>query len=309
MLNDLYIRFRSLFRKASVDEELDDELRFHQEQQAAKYQRAGLIPEEARRRVRLEFGGLDQVKEDCREARGVTFIETTIQDVRYGLRMLRKSPGFTAVVVLTLGLGIGMNTAIFSIVNAVLLQTLPVRDPEQLVVLQWTARSWPHKIGTNSYGDCEHVQNPHGGQNTGCSLSYPMFEGTRRRKDLFVSAAAFAGPAQMDLSGNGPANMARGELVSGDYFETLGVGAELGRKSGRTISIQRTDFIRARWTRRTRTQVSRPQSWNFTPGCCSRRARRMRRRKSGVRLPTYETRWRCQRDNRLAETYIGSAAM
>jgi predicted permease len=228
MLSDLYIRLRSLFGKASVDQELDDELRFHLEQQAGKYQRAGLTPEQAKRKVKLEFGGLDLVKEECREARGVTLVETMLQDLRYGLRMLRHSPGFTAVVVLTLGLGIGANTAIFSIVNSVLLQTLPVRNPEQLVVLQWRAHSWPH-AGTSSYGDCAHVQDHNGGNDTGCSLPYSMFEQVRGRHDLFTSATAFAGPAQLDLSGDGAARMAEGELVSQNYFQTLGVGAALGR--------------------------------------------------------------------------------
>ncbi|MGA2539455.1 MAG: ABC transporter permease [Terracidiphilus sp.] len=229
MISDLFFRLRSLFRRTAVDEDLDEELRFHLEKQAAKYVQAGMTPEQAMRRARLEFGGLDQVKGDCREARGVTFIETIVQDVRYGMRVLRKSPGFTAVVVLTLGLGIGANTAIFTLVNAVLLRSLPVRDPQQLMVLQWEAHSWPHHLGTSSFGDCAHIQERSGGENSGCSLSYPMFKEVRDRKDVFTDATAFAGPAQLDLSGNGPASMARGELVSGDYFETLGVRPALGR--------------------------------------------------------------------------------
>jgi predicted permease len=214
---------------SSVDAELDDELQFHLEQQAAKYRRAGLAPEEASRRARLEFGGPGQIKEDCREAHGVAFLETMAQDVRYGLRMLRQSPGFTAVVVLTLGMGIGANTAIFSIVDAVLLRSLPVQNPERLVVLQWTAHRGPQNIGTSSYGDCTVVQTRNQDRNTGCSLSYPMFKEVRARKDLFINTTAFAGPWQMDLSGNGPASMAQGELVSGDYFSTLGVRPALGR--------------------------------------------------------------------------------
>jgi predicted permease len=150
------------------------------------------------------------------------------QDAHFGWRMLAKNPGFTAVAVLTLALGIGANTAIFSLVNAVMLQSLPVRDPEQLVVPRWSARVWPKDIGTSSFGDCSNRGKP--GPNSGlCSFSYPMFKELSAEKDVFSSVAAFAGPAQLDLSGNGPASMVRGELVSGNYYQTLGVSAALGR--------------------------------------------------------------------------------
>jgi predicted permease len=225
MLSDLHIRVRSLFRRARADEELDDELRFHLERQTEKYLRAGMNPEQSMRQARMDLGGLAQVQEECREARGVTFLETLGQDLRFGFRMLRKSPGFTLVVVLTLALGIGANTAIFTLVNAVMLRSLPVRDPQQLVVAEWSARNRPHHVGTSSFGDCQDYQ----GMRSDCSLSYPMFQQIRDQTDLFANVMAFAGPAQLDLSGNGAATIAQGELVSGSYFETLGVLAALGR--------------------------------------------------------------------------------
>jgi predicted permease len=228
MLSDFRIRLRSLFRRATVEQELDDELRFHMDQQADKYMRAGMSREEVLRRVRLEFGGIEQVREDCRDAHGVSFLESLAQDLRYGLRMLTKSPAFTAVIVLTLALGIGANTAIFTLVDAVMLRSIPVRDPQQLVVAQWSARQWPQKVGTSSFGDCGRREE-NATTFSGCSVSYPLFQEIQNQKNVFANAVAFAGPYQMDLSGNGAAAIVQGDVVSGNYFQTLGVSPALGR--------------------------------------------------------------------------------
>jgi predicted permease len=173
----------------------------------------------------LYFKPIGLLTLECRQGGSM---HTFWQDARFGWRMWARNPGFTAVAVLTLALGIGANTAIFSLVNAVMLQSLPVRNPEQLVVPRWSAHSRPENTSTSSFGDCR----GHEGADSisdGCSFSYPMFKEIRTRQDLFSSVAAFAGPAQLDLTGNGPASMVRGELVSGEYFQTLGVPAALGR--------------------------------------------------------------------------------
>jgi putative ABC transport system permease protein len=199
--------YRRLFRRARTERQLDAELRFHLEQQIADYIAAGMAPEEARRRARLEFGGLDQVKEECRDVGAARFVETLIQDLRYGLRQLRRNPGFTAVAVCTLAVGIGANTAIFGIVNAVLLKALPYPNPSKLVHVLWAFQN-----------------------DTAESVTGTEFEFWREHNQVFECTAAVSlFPDGFNLLVGDQPEYVKALGVSRDFFRTLGVQPFLGR--------------------------------------------------------------------------------
>ena len=130
-LRILLAKLRGLFLKRKLEQEMEDEIAAHLEMQIDDHLRQGLTPEEARYLALRKFGGVEQVREIHREGRSLASLETFVRDLKYGFRMLRRSPGVTAVAILSLALGIGANTALFSVVDAVLLRTLPVSNPEQ----------------------------------------------------------------------------------------------------------------------------------------------------------------------------------
>ena len=201
MLTDLMLRIRSLLRRQAVERELDDELRFHLEQQVEAYRRAGLSREEAVRRATIEFGGLDQIKEAHRDARGIGFLSHLGRDLHHGLRQFRRSPGFSALAVVCLGLAIGVNTSIFGVLNTVLLRPMPVEQPDRLIVV--------------SRGEA-------------VSFSYPTYRDYRDRSGA-LSGLTAAMPYESDLDIDGNSSFVAAEAVAGNYASVIGARTALGR--------------------------------------------------------------------------------
>src|SRR5580704_4043526 len=199
-------------RRSRMESEMDAELRFHIEAFAEDLVGSGSSREEAWRRARIEFGGVERAKEECREARGANLLESIAQDLRYGLRMLTKNPGSTAAVVLALALGIGLNTTVFSFVNALLLRPpARVEDPNQLMELWVRNRGGS---GIESY----------------LPLTYPDYVYYRDHNQSFAGMLAFDGdPESVIWNRSGVGQVVGGQLVSGNFFSLLGVNASLGR--------------------------------------------------------------------------------
>jgi predicted permease len=207
MLSDLRYRLRALFRRHAVETELDQELHFHLEKEVEKYMRSGMTEEESRRRARLAFGGDAQIKEDCRDARGTGLIETTLQDVRYALRQLRENPVFAAVMVLTLALSIGANSAIFSVIYSVLLRSLPYPQADKLTRIFMSTAAFP-KFPLNPFD----------------------FRDIRARNRSFESMAAYTRSDMQLASSSGGAIRVNGFRLTAGFFHVLGIEPELGRE-------------------------------------------------------------------------------
>src|SRR5271168_35805 len=200
---------RSLFRRNKAEHELSDEMRFHMERQIEENIHAGMTPQEAKRAAAREFGGVEQVKEQCRAARRTNFLENLLQDVRFGLRMLSKSPGFTAIAVLTLALGIGANTAIFSVVNSVLLRPLSFEQPQQLCVIREIIPQLMKFYPT-------------------FPVNLPSFRTWQRELHSFENIGIADG-VSMDFIGSSGATQLPGAKVSSSLLDTLGAYPALGR--------------------------------------------------------------------------------
>jgi len=205
-LRQFFFRLRSFFRRAQLDRDLDAEMSSHLELAIEENLRRGLSPEQARRQALVHFGGSQQAKEQHREARSLPFLETLLQDLRFALRVLRKSPGFTAIAVLTLALGIGASTAIFSVVDAVLLRPLPFPNPQQIVTVR----------EQEAHGHLSH-------------LADPNFLDFRSQNHTLAALATFASGRESISGGSEPVRVNVG-YVAQDFFKALGVEPIRGRE-------------------------------------------------------------------------------
>ena len=201
MFGDLIIRVRSLLRGAAVEQELDDELRFHLEQQVNSYVRRGLSRGDAIRRARLEFGGLDQIKEAHRDVRGIGVLSHLGRDLRHAFRQFRRARGFTALAVLCLGLAIGVNTSIFGVLNSVLFRPMPVEQADRLIVIS---------------------------RGQAATFSYPTYRDFRDRTRTLSGLTASL-PMESDLDIDGDSIFVAAEAVSGNYSQIIGARTVLGR--------------------------------------------------------------------------------
>ena len=198
---------RGLFFKTREDAEMDAEIREHLAMQVLEYERGGMSPEEAKRQAALSFGGIEQIREEVRDARGAATLDELSGDVRYALRALRRNPGFTAVALVTLALGIGANAAMFSIVNGILLRPLPYPEPDELVLLYQSSVKQEEPLGRVSFEDVEDW---------------------RARTRTLEAIAAFA-PVPSILHGRGDPVEVEMTYVTEKFFDVLGARIALGR--------------------------------------------------------------------------------
>ncbi len=206
-LTRIQLRARSLFRRNQVEQELIEELQYHLDQKAKEYVAAGMSLADAERKARREFGGIELAKENSRDTRRVNFLETLLQDIRFGLRMLRKSPGFTFIAVLTLGLGIGANTAIFSMVNSFLLRPLPVKNPEQIATIAFQLKKGPLQV----------------------NFSVPEMQDLQSQTTSVFSDVVGSLYGAGGLTVDGKTQPIYVFFVSGNYFTAMGISPHLGR--------------------------------------------------------------------------------
>src|SRR4051812_41366360 len=215
---------RAVLRRSRLERQLDDELHFHIDSYAADLQRVGLPLEEAYRRARREFGGVEARKEECRDALGLRLLDQVAADLRYAVRQFRRAPTLSAVAIVSLALGIGANTAIFSLMEAAILKPLMVREPERLQLFSWA--SGPRALMNSSSGNWHRTTT---GGRASTSFSYPVFDALREQPAVFDVVFAFKPLGRITVIAGGEPERVQAQLVSGDFFTGVGVAPIAGR--------------------------------------------------------------------------------
>src|SRR6202041_2616284 len=216
-------RLRNLASRPSDDQRFLEEMEEHLARQTEENLRSGMTLAEARRQAVLKFGAVEAIREQYHAEKSLPFVESVVQDVRYSVRILRKSWGFTSIAAISLALAIGANTTIFSVMKRLLLDRLDVPHAEQLRLLHWHGDR--NTAVTNMWGMPDNV--PEGIGAT--SFSYPVYEQLRRDNRVLEDLFAFKNAGTMNATVGGTAQIVQGELVSGNYFEQLRVRPQLGR--------------------------------------------------------------------------------
>jgi hypothetical protein len=209
------------WRRDRVERELDAEFRFHVERETEKWMAAGLTPDEARERAMRSFGPMDKHKADTREARGISWVDELFQDVRYGARTLTKNPGYATLAILTLGLGIGANTAIFSVINGVLLKPLPYEHGDRLVVVRQSA--------------------PLAGQSQ-VGVAIAEYFDYREQADVFDGLVEYH-QMNFDLLNRGEPDRVSTGVVSANFFDLLGFSPVLGRSLVESVDVTGAEAV------------------------------------------------------------------
>jgi predicted permease len=218
--------WRAVRRSPEINAQIDDELRFHIESYADDLVRRGVPREEAHRRARAELGSLAAARENTRQAWGTCAFDEVFGDLRYALRMLAKSPGFTAIAIGSLALGIGANTAIFSIAKHAMLDRLDVPHPRNLVMIEWTAKQ--NSVVHSMWG--MFGRGLDGQYST--SFSYPVYQTLRSQNRSLEDIFAFKNAGRMNITVDGQAEVVESELVSGNYYQQVQIRPQLGRAIG-----------------------------------------------------------------------------
>src|ERR1700730_94724 len=207
MLTDLIFRWRAIFRQRRADGELSDELQFHLDHAIEKHMAAGMSRDNARRRAHLAFGGLEQIKESCRDARGIALVETVLQDLRYGLRTMRRSPIFSITAIATIALSTAAIATVASLAYTLVWRRLPVERADDIVSVTATR----------------------GRRTTDGAVSYPDYAAFRDRTTTLAGLAAHYSTAPLFVTVNGNAQEVNGAVVSANFFPLVGIRPNRGR--------------------------------------------------------------------------------